>query len=627
MPENETAEAAGPREVKVLLIEPPKKLSLTLDSMRRRQEVRKSVKKSEDGSAGGESAALDEEGGTQVIVHADVIEPPLPLEVLVRVYEESNSLRQNIDAMSTNVDGFGFEIVPSMPLEGAEADGMVADNLEDEKKEPTAEAVKERLATLVKKVGRERRRARNFFQFCCDEGFIELRRRSRDDLEALGNFYWEVLRDKAGRICRFVHLPAYTMRLTKLGESVDVDVKRKIDPVTFETVKEKRRFRRFIQMVGGETVWFKEFGDPRVMSRKTGVFHKTEDEIAARAKEAPDEGVATEVIHFKIHALKGPYGMPRWIGNILSVRGSRLAEEVNYFYFRKKAIPPMMIFVEDGTLGGEAVDRMKTFFQQLMGDTEKFWSIPIIEGESAEEAKARGVQWSGTPRFKIEKLTDEQLKDALFQEYDSNNRDKVGESFRIPRLLRGDIRDMTRASAIVGKAFAEQQVFQPERDREDNMINRKIMPALDFKYVEFRTRAPVMRDPISLTEMVSALVKAGVLIPEEGREIAEDIFNREFVRIKEDWVKRPLVLTLAGVVGDEETAKAARESLGLGAPGSPIDTVRVISRLLELKEHFEDILDAAPSGTVYGDLRENDDRADNRGDPRGGGPSGGDRDD
>ena len=610
--------------MRVLLIEPPKKLSMTLDSMRRR-EPRKSVKKSEDG-AGAESAALEEEGGAGAFVHADVIEPPLPLEVLVRVYEESNSLRQNIDAMSTNVDGFGFEIAPSMPLEGAEADGMVADKIEDDGKEPTAEAVKERLAELVKKVGRERRRAKNFFQFCCDEGFIELRRRSRDDLEALGNFYWEVLRDKAGRICRFVHLPAYTMRLTKLGDSVDVDVKRKIDPVTFETVKEKRRFRRFVQMIGGEVRWFKEFGDPQVMSRKSGEFHESEEAITNR-KDDTDEGVATEVIHFTIPALKGPYGMPRWIGNILSVRGSRLAEEVNYFYFRKKAIPPMMIFVEDGTLGGEAVDRLTTFFQQLMGETEKFWSIPIIEGESAEEAKRRGVAWSGTPRFKIERLMDQQLKDALFQVYDSNNRDKVGESFRIPRLLRGDIRDKTRASAIVGKAFGEQQVFQPERDRFDSMINRKVMPALDYKYVEFRTRAPIMRDPISLTEMISQLVKVGVLTPEEGREIAEDVFNREFVRIKEDWVKRPLVLTLAGVVGDEETAKAAREALGLGAPGSPIDTVRVISRLLEIKEHFEGILDATPSGTVYGALGEDDGRADNGGDPGGGGPSGGDRDD
>ncbi len=248
-----------------------------------------------------------------------------------------------------------------------------------------------------------------------------------------------------------------------------------------------------------------------------------------------------------------------------------------------------------------------------MGETEKHWSVPVIEGESAEEAKRRGVAWSGTPKFKIEKLMDQQLKDALFQDYDSRNRDKVGESFRIPRLLRGDIRDMTRASAIVGKAFAEQQVFQPERDRFDSMVNRKVMPALDFAYVEFRTRAPVMRDPISLTEMVTALVKAGVLIPEEGREISEDIFNRDFTRIKEDWVKRPLALTLAGVVGGEETAKQARESLGLGAPGSPVDVPRVVVRLRELKDHFEDMFGETSAGTVYGVLGDEGGREDDQG--------------
>lgn len=623
MSEEKTPEASSPT-VKVIMIEAPK-ASMPLDSLRRR-EKREPVKKSADGS-GGESAALDDEGGTGAFTHADVIEPPLPLEVLVRVYEESNSLRQNIDAMSTNVDGFGFEIVPSTPLEGAEADGFVADKIEDEGGEVTDDAVKERLATIVKAAGRERRRARNFFQFCCDEGFIELRRRSRDDLEVLGNFYWEVIRDKAGRVCRFVHLPAYTIRLTRLGEPVETDVKRKTDPVTFETVKEERKFRRFVQVIDEKMRWFKEFGDPRIMSRRTGDFHETDAEITQGMKEDPDEGVATEVIHFKIPALRGPYGLPRWIGNILSVRGSRLAEEVNYFYFKKKAIPPMMIFVEDGTLGGEAVERLTKFFQQLMGDTEKFWSVPVIEGESAEEARRRGVAWSGTPKFKIEKLTDQQLKDSLFQQYDSNNRDKVGESFRIPRLLRGDVRDMTRATATVGKAFGEQQVFQPERDREDNMINRKIMPVLDFKYVEFRTRSPIMRDPISLTEMVTALVKAGVLTPEEGREIAEDIFNREFVRIKENWVKQPLALTIAGVVGDEETAKVARESLGLGAPGSPVDVAGVVARLREIRDHFEDLVDVSPSGTVYGALGGEERGSDHGGDPGGGGPGGGDRDD
>jgi hypothetical protein len=38
-----------------------------------------------------------------------------------------------------------------------------------------------------------------------------------------------------------------------------------------------------------------------------------------------------------------------------------------------------------------------------------------------------------------------------------------------------------------------------------------------------------------------------VLTPEEGRMLASDIFNRELAKIGDDWVKRPITLTLAGV--------------------------------------------------------------------------------
>jgi hypothetical protein len=37
------------------------------------------------------------------------------------------------------------------------------------------------------------------------------------------------------------------------------------------------------------------------------------------------------------------------------------------------------------------------------------------------------------------------------------------------------------------------------------------------------------------------------LTPEEGRVLAGDIFNREFRKIGDDWTKRPITLTLAGI--------------------------------------------------------------------------------
>jgi polyhydroxyalkanoate synthesis regulator phasin len=57
----------------------------------------------------------------------------------------------------------------------------------------------------------------------------------------------------------------------------------------------------------------------------------------------------------------------------------------------------------------------------------------------------------------------------------------------------------------------------------------------------------VTRDPERMTDMVEKLVRVGVLTPEEGRLLAGDIFNREFRKLGDDWTKRPITLTLAGI--------------------------------------------------------------------------------
>ena len=41
------------------------------------------------------------------------------------------------------------------------------------------------------------------------------------------------------------------------------------------------------------------------------------------------------------HSPRSPYGVPRWVGTLLSVLGSRQMEEVNYLYFENKSVPPM----------------------------------------------------------------------------------------------------------------------------------------------------------------------------------------------------------------------------------------------------------------------------------------------
>jgi len=310
----------------------------------------------------------------------------------------------------------------------------------------------------------------------------------------------------------------------------------RVSPVDYETVKVARRLRRYVQLEGTACVFFRSFGDPRIVSRKTGAVVASAESLSER------DGLAHELIHFAIHSPRSPYGVPRWVGNLLSVLGSRSSEEVNYLYFESKSVPPLALLVSGGKLSESSVPRIERFIEDNIKGKRNFHRILILEAEGAANA-------SDTAKAKIEivPLTQVQQKDGLFQAYDERNIDKVGSSFRVPRLLRGDSRDLNRSTAESALRFAEDQVFAPERDEFDFTMNRRILPDMGIRFWRFRSQTPVTRDPERTSDMVTQLVRVGVLTPEEGRLLASDIFNRELAKISDDWVKRPITLTLAGV--------------------------------------------------------------------------------
>ena len=79
--------------------------------------------------------------------------------------------------------------------------------------------------------------------------------------------------------------------------------------------------------------------------------------------------------------------------------------------------------------------------------------------------------------------------------------------------------------------FAEMQVFQPEREEFDFVVNRKVLADMGIRFWRFRSNSPVTRDPAAMAEIVRGLVNANILTPEEGRQLASDVFNREFKKI------------------------------------------------------------------------------------------------
>ncbi len=491
----------------------------------------------------------------EVFAAAGAIEAPYDPEALCLLMEHSNSLRQNVDAYATNIDGFGHRLEPAIDFDDEGADHRVADAIYIERLaardrgelaeglplEPTDEEVAGRKRELQRLARVERAKLESFFDFCCfDHSFVDLRRRTRQDLEVTGNAFWEVLRDGRGDVARLVYVPSYSVRLLPLDlEPVEIDDRVRVSPVAFDTVSTRRRLRRYVQIQGAESVYFKSFGDPRIVSRTTGeVF----DDIESLLEVGPNDGPATELVHFAIHSPRSPYGVPRWVGTLLAVLGSRQMEEVNYLYFENKSVPPLALLVSGGRLSDASVPRIERFIEENLKGKTNFHKMLILEAEG-------GSGGSDTTRAKIElkPLTDAQQQDALFQVYDERNIDKVGASFRLPRLLRGETRDFNRSVADAQLRFAEDQVFQPERDEFDYLMNRRLLADMGIRFWRFRSQTPVTRDPERMTTMVEKLVRVGVLTPEEGRFLAGDIFNREFRKIGDDWTKRPITLTLAGV--------------------------------------------------------------------------------
>jgi PBSX family phage portal protein len=511
-----------------------------------------------------ESNALpwaDAEQREQVFAGMGVITPPYDPETLAILFENSSSLRQNVDAYVTNIDAFGHRLEPVIDLDASDVDHRIANALIVERQRrradprfrddptvqglaptPTPEEVGAKKAEVIENMRLERSRLDTFFEFCCvDVSFVTLRRRTRQDIEVIGNGYWEVLRDGGGEIVQLVYLPGFTMRLLPLEiELVDVDVNLKISEIAFDTMKVRRRFRRYVQVFEQQVVYFKEFGDPRVLSRKTGRFFRSIDEL--EASDATD-GPATEVLHFKLHNARSAYGTPRWIGNLLSVLGTRQAEEVNFLYFENKSVPPLALLVSGGRLSAQSIPRIESYIENHIKGKRNFHRVLILEAEPP----SGGIDHTGRMKIELRPLTNAQQTDALFGKYDERNHDKVGQSFRLPRLLRGDIRDFNRSTGDAALSFAEMQVFQPEREEFDFVVNRKLLTELGIRFWRFRSNSPVTRDPAAMADIIKGLVNANVLTPDEGRTLAGDVFNREFKKINASWVRQPVPLTLAGI--------------------------------------------------------------------------------
>ena len=507
------------------------------------------------------------DSGSQEIV------PPFDFGTLAAIVESSSTLSSNIDAMVTNIDGFGYMLDPIVNFNNPDINEQIRDimlrqrideneSFSDlmtadakaavETLDPSLEEI-EKTKSLWKRISSvEKSRARSFFDFVNPlMSFVELRRKTRRELEMFGNAAWEIIRedpsDVSSKIVQIHMVPFINVRLRTVDpkpQNSSMVIKK--DQVLFDTVDVMRYFRSYVRETMSTKTYYKEFGDPRVLSRVTGNFYDSIDQLSAEEEFEGPPPIANELYHWKIDSPLYQYGVPRWIGALLPVLGSRAAEEVNFLYFDNKAIPPMIMLVSGGRLTESSVSKIETHINERIKGRDSFHNIMVIEGVPASVDPSEGdVEYHGKMKIELKPLVNESIKDGLFLDYDKQNQEKIGRAFRQSPILTGDTKDLNRSTSKTAKALAEEQVYQPERDVFDAWVDRYLMTNIRIHFWSFKTKASVQRIPTELVDNISKSLRAGAITPNEARRILSDAFSVDLDYRPEQWAETPPVLAEA----------------------------------------------------------------------------------
>lgn len=437
----------------------------------------------------------DEEDPFQSLTGSQkIISPPYNLTGFSHYPHESNELGQNIRAMVVNTVGFGW-------------------NLKE------IEMPEEVRVDLEKEIEEERFRLLHFLKNVHPfESLTCLRKKEHQDKYTCGNGYLELIKNMKGELVGLEHIPGHSIRLCSREEiPTEVEIKEYRAENSFE--EETRtvyfRFRKFVMVRCDKPVFFKEAGDPRIMHKDTGEY--------GEEKDIPFKFRATALIHNKIYDPTTPYGLPFYIGNLLSLEGSRSSEEINYSTLNSNAIPSAIVIVENGMLTEDSISRLQEFVEDQIQSDNNYSKFLLLEGETQDE----GAMQPSNFRIKIEPMKRLQQSDELFQEYDENNRKKLRQSFRLPPIFTGGTTEFNRATADTSRDVADEQVFAPERDDADGLMNRHVLGALGARFHRVKSLNPNITDDIELIRLMGISERSGAMTPRRADRIVRDVFGSD----------------------------------------------------------------------------------------------------
>lgn len=302
----------------------------------------------------------------------DWITPPNDLRGLRNLVKNSTILPQCIRAYKNNIAGFGIGVR----------------YIEDGEETPEKAAEYSRAQEIIELLNIEQDTKEVF------EDIVEAR-------ETYGIAYLEVIRNVAGEV----------VQIDFIKDTPSVSKTRPLEPYIPTTyyhhgqqIERKKRYCKYKQMIGGKTVYFREFGDPRIMDSRDGKYLEEGEtlELEYQANEIMEFAIGTE-----------PYGEVRWIGQVLGVDGSRKAEGLNNNYFENGRHTPLMIMIKGGTLTDDSFEKLQNYMNEIKGAAGQHAFI-ILETESTDGRTDFDQQ--DKPEIEVKDLANILQKDELFQD-------------------------------------------------------------------------------------------------------------------------------------------------------------------------------------------------------------------
>ena len=473
-----------------------------------------------------------------------ILATPYHIPTISGFVDNSNILPQCIEAMVVNTSKFGTRVVAIE--EGTDADEKETKVLSSFLKSPNI-----------------------------NESMMSVQSGAIEDYERYGFCFYEIIRNARRKPSLIRHAKAFNIRLMrKSGDAVAVT----IDVVRGgerSKVTERKKFRKYIQVIGSSKVFYKEFGDPRDMDYRNGRYASKPDGKGGEGYKVDKENRATELLHHRQYS-EDSYGLPRWISQLPSILGSRESEEVNLRYFEDNTVPPMIMSVAGGRLTRTSFEDLNRLLKAKGLGKDRQNQILLIEAIP----ETTGLDEKGTATIKIDKLTSERPSDGLFKEYDDSNINKIRSSFRLPPVVIGMSQDVNFATAQTSMYVAETQVFLPERQTHDEFLNKNFFNhpnGLNLQTVMMESRGPSVTNPDQVVKTLTAVNVMGGVTPRSSIELINETmqlslptYPAEGEKGYEEWMDMPIALSIK-LMGSAQQTGEGEESEVSGTKTDKID--------------------------------------------------------